>query len=240
EQRGLAMKPPCYLGDEWFSPEGSSNIAIPFYLAHPRLRQLELRQMLEVEGGTTRWCMMLLRHECGHAYDHAYKFSTRRKWRRIFGSPNTEYAPETYRPRPYSRRFVRHLPNWYAQAHPDEDFAETFAVWLTLSRDEWQARYRGWRAIEKMQYVDELMQEAVAKPLPPAKGSRISDASKLKKPLAKYYAAKKKLFAEDFPDFFDPDLQAIFADTEPTDRNAAELLRSRRKELTTSIVHWTG
>ena len=24
-----------------------------------------------------------------------------------------------------------HLDPWYAQSHPDEDFAETFAVWLT-------------------------------------------------------------------------------------------------------------
>ena len=52
EARGLPFRPDCYLGDEWFSPEGSPVIAIPFYLAHPRLKQLELHQMLEVEGGT--------------------------------------------------------------------------------------------------------------------------------------------------------------------------------------------
>ena len=118
--RGVALRPDCYLGDEWFSPEGSCAIAIPFYLAHPRLKALELRQMLEVEGGTAEWCQMLLRHECGHAVDHAYRFSARPAWQAIFGSPETEYTPETYTPRPYSRSFVRHLPNWYAQAHPDE------------------------------------------------------------------------------------------------------------------------
>ena len=49
--RGLAFRPACYLGDEWFSPAGVPAIAIPFYLAHPRLKSLEHRQMLEVEGG---------------------------------------------------------------------------------------------------------------------------------------------------------------------------------------------
>jgi len=109
--RGVSLRPDCYLGDEWFSPEGVPAIAIPFYLAHPRLKTLELHQMLEVEGGTAEWCQMLLRHECGHAIDHAYQFSSRGDWQTTFGSPETEYAPETYRPRPYSKSFVRHLPN---------------------------------------------------------------------------------------------------------------------------------
>ena len=176
--RGVALRPDCYLGDEWFSPEGSCAIAIPFYLAHPRLKALELRQMLEVEGGTAEWCQMLLRHECGHAVDHAYKFSARPAWQSIFGSPETEYAPETYTPRPYSRSFVRHLPNWYAQAHPDEDFAETFAVWLSYSPEDWRQRYRGWKALEKLEYVDTLMREIAATKPPVKRGRRISDARK--------------------------------------------------------------
>ena len=151
--RGLAFRPACYLGDEWFSPAGVPAIAIPFYLAHPRLKTLELHQMLEVEGGTPEWCQQLLRHECGHAIDHAYRFSSRDDWRAVFGSPETEYAPETYQPRPYSKGFVRHLPNWYAQAHPDEDFAETFAVWLSLTPEEWREQYRGWKALEKLEFV---------------------------------------------------------------------------------------
>jgi hypothetical protein len=148
--RGVSLTPDCYLGDEWFSPEGVPAISIPFYLAHPRLKALELHQMLEVEGGTSDWCQMLLRHECGHAMDHAYRFSSRSDWREIFGSPETKYTPETYIPRPYSKGFVRHLPNWYAQAHPDEDFAETFAVWLAAPPDDWRRRYRGWKALEKL------------------------------------------------------------------------------------------
>jgi len=128
EVKGIDFRPKIYLGDEWFSPEGMLAIAIPFYLAHPRLMALEKAMMLEVEGGTPEWCQKLLRHEAGHCFDHAYRFSKKRSWRETFGSPAQDYAPENYRPKPYSKSFVKHLGNWYSQAHPNEDFAETFAV----------------------------------------------------------------------------------------------------------------
>ncbi|PMZ55289.1 hypothetical protein C1X96_30620, partial [Pseudomonas sp. FW300-N1A5] len=82
----------------------------------------------------------------------------------MFGSPDADYEPETYRPRPYSKSFVLHLPNWYAQAHPDEDFAETFAVWLGTPAEEWRARYADWKALEKLEYTDRLMRAAMKKP----------------------------------------------------------------------------
>ncbi len=238
--RGVTLRPDCYLGDEWFSPEGSPAIAIPFYLAHPRLKALELRQMLEVEGGTTEWCQMLLRHECGHAIDHAYKFSSRKDWQGVFGSPEAEYAPETYTPRPYSRSFVRHLPNWYAQAHPDEDFAETFAVWLSSPPDDWRQRYRGWKALEKLEFVDALMAEIAASKPVVKRSRRISDARKLRTTLARHYASRRKLYAEDFPDFYDADLRSIFGNGEPGGESAARFMRQHRTALIASIVQWTG
>ena len=240
QQRGLPLKPPSYLADEWFSPEGSALLAIPFYLAHPRLKQLELHQMLVVEGGTPQSCMQLLRHECGHAYEHAYEFSNRKEWTDLFGSPDLEYQPETYRPRPYSRSFVQHLPNWYAQAHPDEDFAETFAVWLALTPDEWSSQYRGWKALDKIQYIDALMQEVREKPAPAARGRRIWDASRSRRTLEKYYAAKRKLYAEDFPDVYDADLRTIFEHGERGEGCAAQIMRSMRSPLSSAVVRWTG
>jgi hypothetical protein len=238
--RGVSLRPDCYLGDEWFSPEGVPAIAIPFYLAHPRLKLLEIHQMMEVEGGTPEWCLMLLRHECGHAIDHAYRFSDQKDWQEIFGSPDTEYTPETYRPRPYSRSFVQHLPNWYAQAHPDEDFAETFAVWLTMTPETWREHYRGWKALEKLEFVDRLMQEAATRQAIVQKGRRISEARKLRKTLDRYYAYRRKLYAEDFQDFYDADLRAIFRNGEPTAESAAKVMRRHRAALVESIVQWTG
>ena len=240
DARGLPLKPECYLADEWFSPEGSPLVAIPFYLAHPRLKQLELHQMLEVEGGTPEWCEELLRHECGHAYDHAYRFSGREQWVEVFGNPNLEYSPENYRPRPYSRSFVQHLPNWYAQAHPDEDFAETFAVWLAWPAEEWRAHYRGWKALEKLEFVDALMTEARNTPPAVKGGRRVWDANRSKKTLGGYYATKRKLYAEDFPDVYDADLRAIFGKGDAGDETAAQAMRRLQRPLVISVVRWTG
>jgi hypothetical protein len=238
--RGVTLRPSCYLGDEWFCPAGSPAIAIPFYLAHPRLKALELRQMLEVEGGAAESCHMLLRHECGHALDHAYRFSSRPDWQSIFGSPEAEYTPETYTPRPYSRSFVRHLPNWYAQAHPDEDFAETFAVWLSAPPEEWRARYQGWKALEKLEYVHTLLQEAAAAKPAVRNGRRLSDARKLRKTLARHYTSRRKLYAEDFPDVYDADLRSIFGHGEPASEPAARIMQQHRAALISSVVQWTG
>jgi hypothetical protein len=139
-----------YLSDEWFTPDGATAIAIPFYLAHARLEKLEDTQMLEVEGGEHEWCMRILRHEAGHAIDNAFRLRRRRQRQHTFGSPSQPY-PEFYTPKPYSKSFVLHLDSWYAQSHPDEDFAETFAVWLTPN-SEWRQRYAGWRALGKLAF----------------------------------------------------------------------------------------
>lgn len=240
ETRELPLKPACYLSDEWFSPEGSPMIAIPFYLADPRLKALELHQMLEVEGGTPEWCQQLLRHECGHAYDHAYLFSAREKWAEVFGDPEAEYMPETYRPRPYSKSYVRHLPNWYAQAHPHEDFAETFAVWLTSPREEWRTYYKGWKALDKLEYIDGLMREPLEMKPAVTKERRVWDASRSRRTLGKYYAWKRKLFAEDFPDVYDADLRAIFTRADAGEDGAAQVMRKLQRPLIASLVRWTG
>jgi hypothetical protein len=240
EARGLPVRPICYLGDEWFSPEGSPAIAIPFYLAHTRLKQLELHQMLEVEGGTDEWCMQILRHECGHAYDHAYQFSSREEWVEVFGDRDVDYQPETYRPRPYSKSFVRHLPNWYAQAHPDEDFAETFAVWLASPAEQWRSQYHGWKALKKLELVDALMEHARSQPPVVVKARRLWEASRSRRTLEKYYATKRKLYAEDFPDIYDADLRAIFEKGEVGDESAAQLMWRLRSVLIAAVTRWTG
>ena len=131
------------------------------FLAHPRLARLELAQMLEVEGGDPESCLRILRHEVGHAIDNAYDIRRRPTRRRLFGLPATTY-PEYYTPKPYSKSFVLHLDSWYAQSHPDEDFAETFAVWLNPQSD-WRPRYADWPALKKLEYMDALMADIAGK-----------------------------------------------------------------------------
>ncbi|MEZ6094577.1 MAG: putative zinc-binding metallopeptidase [Pirellulaceae bacterium] len=142
-ERGIKARPHCWFSDEWFSPDGIPGIAIPFYLAHPRLVRLERRQMKEVEGGTRASLMKILRHEAGHAIDTAFRLHRKRGYREVFGNYFAPY-PEYYRPRPNSKSFVTHLEPWYAQSHPSEDFAETFAVWLAPGK-RWKNDYRGWQ-----------------------------------------------------------------------------------------------
>ncbi len=155
--RGIRFRPHCWLAQEWFSPDGIPGIAIPFYLAHPRLMRLERRFMREVEGGNRNWLMRILRHEAGHAIDSAYRLRRRSRWRAVFGPASLPY-PDTYRPRPGSRRFVQHLGAWYAQAHPTEDFAETFAVWLK-PRSAWRRDYLGWPAFAKLEFIDAIAKD---------------------------------------------------------------------------------
>jgi hypothetical protein len=157
EKRGIRIRPHAWLSDEWFSSEASPGIAIPFYLAHPRLTRLERKKIIDVEGGSRAECMAILRHETGHVMQHAYQLQRRRQWQQLFGKSSEPY-PDYYRPNPGSRSYVQHLRLWYAQSHPDEDFAETFAVWMG-PKHKWRKRYAGWGALKKLEYVDELMAE---------------------------------------------------------------------------------
>jgi len=241
EAKGLSFRPHLYLGDEWFSPEDVPAVSIPFYLAHPRLMALEKKMMLEVEGGEPEWFARLLRHECGHAIEHAYSLHRRLRRKELFGPRSAAYDPDTYRPHPYSRSFVRNLPNWYAQAHPDEDFAETFAVWLNPKLD-WRKQYTGWKALAKLEYVDALMKEIGRTP-PKVTGLRLeSQASRLRIKLDTFYKRRRRQYAADAPDFYDRDLQGIFAPTAsvPQAITAIDFLRKHRKGLIDSVSRWTG
>ncbi|MFL6590951.1 MAG: hypothetical protein ACJ8M4_12355, partial [Chthoniobacterales bacterium] len=161
--KGLTFHPPCHIGDEWFVPVGIPAIFIPFFLVHERLRTLEKATMLEVEGGTRDWFMKLIRHEAAHAYSYAYYLPRKKKWQELFGKTSRDQTPDVYHPQPFSRSYVVNLDDWYAQSHPDEDFAETFAVWLTPDAD-WPKRYAGWKALQKLEYVDQLMRSLAGKP----------------------------------------------------------------------------
>ena len=234
------FRPHCWLSTEWFSPDGVPGIAIPFYLAHPRLKRLEKKQVLQVEGGTPRTLMQILRHEAGHAIDTAYRLHFRKDWRETFGS-FTEPYPEVYKPKPGSRKYVTHLPWWYAQAHPAEDFAETFAVWLAPG-SRWRQRYKDWPALRKLEVVSGMMEEIAGKP-PRVRGrKRVEPIESNRTTLGEHYFEKRMRYADSFPDFFDSDLRKIFSD-EPTytgRMTAAAFLRQNRKELRETVSRWTG
>jgi hypothetical protein len=239
-RRGFRLRPHIWLSEEWFSPQGVPGIAIPFYLAHPRLIRLERSQMLEVEGGTRDEFTRIMRHEAAHAIQHAYQFQRRREWQRLFGKSSEPY-PDYYRPNPASKRYVQNLRFWYAQSHPDEDFAETFAVWLRPRR-EWLRRYAGWPALKKLLYVDELMGEIADKRPIISTRQRMEPVSKLTKTLEQHYAERKAKYTDAPMDIYDRDLRRIFSDS-AAHRNqplASAFLRRNRTEIRRMVAKWTG
>ena len=240
KRRQLPVRPHAWLSDEWFSPDNTPGIAIPFFLAHPRLMRLERKKILEVEGGTIRECMRILRHEAGHVLQHSFQLQRRRRWQQLFGPSSSPY-PKHYRPNPHSRRFVQHLRLWYAQSHPDEDFAETFAVWLT-PRSAWRKRYAGWPALKKLQYVDALMEEIAEKKPLLMRRREVDPLKRLNRTLAQHYKKKQALYVVDSWKSYDKDLRRIFS-VEPgrhPAQQAASFIRKHRAQIRRRVAKATG
>lgn len=238
--RGLKFRPHCWLSDDWYSPDDIPGIAIPFYLAHRRLMRLERKQLLDVEGGTHEWCMKILRHEAGHAIDTAFRLRRKAVFRSAFGKPSQPY-PEFYQLRPASHDYVHHLEMWYAQAHPLEDFAETFAVWLRPG-SRWRTRYRNWPAKTKLETVDEMMKSLRDKKPPVQSRAKIDPITKLRKTLRTHYERKRRHYGHDLPSIYDNDLRKLFSSDPAHRRNAtaAAFLTRIRTELRSTVAKWTG
>jgi hypothetical protein len=239
EARGLRFRPPVYLSDEWGCPSDIPVIGVPFYLADSRLSRLEAEAAEEVEGEVD--AMKFLRHEAGHAVNYAYRLYDRPEWRRIFGPYSRPYR-DRFHVDPFSREHVRHILGWYAQKHPDEDFAETFAVWLTPGLD-WRSEYAGWGALRKLEAVDVLMAEVSAMPVPDptVPGPEHLSLDALTYTVGEYYGEPVTLpLASE--SHFDGDLGTLFvpADQAPAGESAGEFMRRHRREIVSRIAYWTG
>ncbi len=240
DSRGIRFRPHVWLAEEWFSPDGIPGIAVPFYLAHPRLERLERRIMREVEGGNARWLMRILRHEAGHALDNAYRLRRRRRWREVFGPASLPY-PHRYRARPGSRRYVHHLGEWYAQAHPTEDFAETFAVWLKPNSD-WRRTYAGWPAFHKLCLVDELMSSVRGRTATVRNRTCIEPINRDTRTLAQHYRRKLARHRHYRRGVADELLLKVFSAQRAQARTmrASTLLRSGKPGMIASIAREVG
>jgi hypothetical protein len=240
ERKGIDFKPHFWVSDEWFTPSGLPGCAVPFFLLHPRLRRLERSQMIEVEGAGHADCLKILRHEVGHAIDHAYRLNLRRERQQLFGKSSKPY-PQSYLPKPFSRNFVRNIDYWYAQSHPDEDFAETFAVWLRPGA-YWHKTYRGWPVMRKLRYVDKVMGEiAGERPLVTSQ-RHVEPIQRIRKTLRQYYAKKHSRYVAEYPDFYDADLLKLFSNARRHQSNetAASFLRRVRPSIRRMVSQWTG
>jgi hypothetical protein len=240
DARSLDFRPHIWLSEEWFTPDGVAGFAIPFYLAHPRLIKLERAQMIEVEGGSEGECMRILRHEAGHAIDNAFRLHSNRTWSDTFGSYRVPY-PEWYQPQPGSRDYVLNLDAWYAQAHPAEDFAETFAVWLKPGT-RWRRQYEGWGALRKLEYVDRLMSKLVERKPVRKEKREVEPLSALKKTLREHYRRKRAYYTIHWPPSDERNLFRIFSSDgrRHSFPSAAQFLRHIRREVAGIVARGTG
>lgn len=237
ERRGLhKFRPVCYLTDEWGCPDQQPVLGVPFYLADPKLGRLELA-VDDLEDA--REIMMYMRHEAGHVFNYAYRLYTTPEWRRLFGNFDRPYR-EKYRPIPFSKKHVRHIEGWYAQKHPDEDFAETFAVWLTPG-SAWRRRYRGWPAMKKLRYVDRIAR-SVANADPVVKTGEVDvTVDDMRLTVEEFYARAETERQTRISLTMDAYLPGIFLTRRRREvRPAAQIVSKYKRELIDKITYWTG
>ena len=237
--KSVSFRPPVYLSDQWGCPDGTPLIGVPFYLVDDRLERIEAEMSGTVEDDLE--AMRYLRHECGHAVNYAFNLYERAEWRSFFGSFSRPYR-ERYRADPFSREYVRHILGWYAQKHPDEDFAETFAVWLTPGLD-WRQEYAGWPALAKLEYVDRVMREIGSLSLPETEPEEDDlPVEAMRYTVAEHYADSDDRVPIDDPRQFDTDLRGIFvaAGDAPANEQAMWFIHRHYREIVARIAHWTG
>jgi hypothetical protein len=229
------FRPAVYLSDEWACPDREPIIGAPFYLADPKVAALE-RAVNDLED--EREILMYLRHEAGHAFNYAYMLYETKEWLDLFGPFDRPYLDE-YKPVPFSRKYVRHIAGWYAQKHPDEDFAETFAVWLTPDSD-WQRRYGGWAALKKLKYVDRTAKALAT--TPPRKALEVATrempVEEMGSTIEQFYKEHAEL--PELPDVPDSELEDIFVRKGVDLRPASAFLLEHRKAIVDKITYWTG
>lgn len=242
DAKGIRFHPEIYLSDGWGCPDGVPVIGVPFYLTDKRLCRIEEEQTGDIEGH--QMSMMLMRHEAGHAINYAYRLHKEEGWAEMFGKFSRPYR-DAFRPNPFSRQFVRHLVHHrygrtYAQKHPDEDFAETFAVWLT-PRSGWRRRYQNWPAIRKLEYVDKLMKSIRGRRPFITDGRLVAPVEEMDLLLVEHYGQRAERYRDAAQGYVDDKLQEVFPQVNGKYHHAAvDLLRKHRRQLLRRVCHWSG
>lgn len=240
ESRGIQLRFQVWISDEFFSPDGTIGFAVPFYLCDPELTALERNQMHRAEGSRTAECFRILKHEAGHAFLSAFDLRRHPLLTEAFGDFHRPY-PRHYVPKPYSRQFVRNLAPGYAQAHPDEDFAETFAVWLRSPR-LWRRMYSSGPARQKLEAIETVARSLRGRSPRIGLQPPLGELGTLRTKLSEHYAKRRAHYGIETRHYFDRALKRAFTDTSPKRSavTADQFLRKIEDELVTALVEKTG
>ena len=235
----ILVWPDFYFGNEWGCVNKKISISIPFYYANPELKELE------GDVPTSEGIVKTLRHETGHVVNYAYRLWQRKDWKEIFGDFNKKYRDGyLYRVNPWSKSYVRHLhylgdPH-YAQKHPDEDWAETFAIWLA-PRSCWKEKYRNWpNALEKLTYVDHLMKEIAGEEPLNLKRKREGEYTDIEDTVSEWWGLDGEMLDQELQEYL-TDMNELFI--KPTNGRrrllpAWRLIRKYARVLTEQVSQW--
>lgn len=237
--RRIKLWPDFYFGSEWGCVNKKISISIPFYYGMPELKELE------GDIPTKEGILKTLRHETGHSVNYAYKLYQRKDWKEIFGDFNKKYRDGyLYRVNPWSKSYVRHLhylgdPH-YAQKHPDEDWAETFAIWLD-PRSHWEKKYRNWpNALDKLTYVDRLMEEIAGEEPMNLKKKREVEYTTIEETVSEWWGLDGEMLDQELQESL-KDMRELFV--QPTNGRrkllpAGKLIRRYARLLTEQVSQW--
>ncbi len=247
------LEPVFYISTGYGCIAGQPLISLGFYDFHPLLKDLneEFRGWRYSDADI----FDLLRHECGHAFCYSYKLYRRKDFRDLFDVRgnffNTYPEKDQYHYNPWSRSYVNPNGDHYAQKHPDEDFAETFTVWLT-PRSSWKKTYKGYPlALNKLRYADRVVRE-IGRALPAVEvdeGWKIEPYKQVKLTVAQFMKAKPNRYYHRATGYVDPDLKDLFR-AQPTRLNRRELyskfmraeafVKAHKQQLLTRVAYWVG
>jgi hypothetical protein len=249
------LQPYFYLSTGYGTVASTTSISLGFYDCSLPLHQLNY----EARGFEYTFTdqVDLVRHELGHAFSYAYKLYRRSDFREVFNVRgnyfNTYPATNRYveRANPWSRDFVNPGGDYYAQKHPDDDFAETFCVWLR-PRYNWRRAYQRYPgALRKLEFVDfivhELRREAplidqAPYPFEPLDECQLTVRQFFKVGSTRPYRLKAT-------GYIDPDLLELFWQS-PSRRDerrrrrdyvlADNFVRKHKRNIVAQVSRWTG
>lgn len=240
KDKGIVFDFHLWISDEWFCPDGVPGFALPAYLFNLELKKIHEMKTGVIEGRNKKEILKLMRHELGHAIDNAFSLRSSPLRRKVFGSPKTNY-PDSYVPKAYSRNFVHYLGDQYAQSHPDEDFAETFAYWLDPEK-QWPLKRFSKTLTEKLQTMDQIMKSLCGKKPVLKNRFKIDPIEKNKKTPFEYYEGFVKERHLSKMKRVDHQLLGFFGENadELSQPSLAQYLRSMRAPLVKRISREEG
>jgi hypothetical protein len=249
------LQPYFYLSTGYGTVAGTTSIALGFYDCNDLLKELN-RELRGFEYSFND-IVNIVRHELGHAFAYAYKLYRRNDFREVFKVKGNYFLtyPETdryiRRANPWSRDYVNPSGDYYAQKHPDDDFAETFMV-LLQPRYNWRREYRNYPgALRKLDFVKGIIEKLRnQEPLIDQKPYDYEPLESFSETVAHFMKLRStRDYRRKATGYLDPDLKDLFW-RPPASRagrkrerdyvHADNFIRKHKRNVVSQVSRWVG